>query len=103
MRVIDDAIVSRILDDTTEIVCPCQVIKALLFIFEGSRSNFSIEMIAYLGSKVLKIKKKWLSYRFDWERIIEIFTVEVFLGSLDEDTSNSKCVELRSSCSTNHL
>lgn len=82
-----------VLRQTTEEVCPSEVVNAVLELLEGSTGDFSIQVIGEL------IRQAALY----WERLIEELLVEVFLFLSDHHTSNTAVIHTRSTAPTNHL
>jgi hypothetical protein len=51
--IVGDSVESGILDDSSEVVGPCEVVDTILLILEGSGGDFGVKMFADLICKTL--------------------------------------------------
>ena len=53
--IVFDAVISRITDNSSEIVCPSEIVNTVSFVLEGASCNFCIQVVADLTREALMI------------------------------------------------
>lgn len=86
-------VIGRVSQQAAEAVGPREVIQNTLFRLHSASNDFSIHVV---GQHIQQT-------RFDGERIVEEFLIEIFLHVMHQDDGDALVAELWSTGSTHHL